>query len=54
MNESFIESFGSFNHRHDIYAFNEQNERIDSEKDLFIVMNEFEQESHTEQSKASM
>ena len=37
MNKSFSESFGSFN---------EQNERIDSEKDLFILMNEFEQESH--------
>ena len=49
MNKSFSESFGSFN---------EQNERIDSEKDLFILMNEFEQESHwtpiTEQSKASI
>jgi len=37
INKSFFMSFGSFN---------EQNERIDSEKDLFILMNEFEQDSH--------
>ncbi len=37
MNKSFSESFGSFN---------ERNEQIDSEKDSFILMNEFEQESH--------
>ncbi len=37
MNKSFSESFGSFNNR---------NERIDSGKDLLILMNEFEQESH--------
>jgi len=36
-----IDSFGCFNKR---------NERIDSEKDSFILMNEFEQKSHrTEQ-----
>jgi len=27
-------------------SFNERTERIDSGKDLFILMNEFEQESH--------
>jgi len=32
MNNFFSDSFGSFN---------EQNERIDSEKDLFILMNKF-------------
>ncbi len=37
MNESFFESFGSF------CSLNELN---DSKKDLFIMMNEFEQESH--------
>jgi len=37
MNKSFPESFGSFN---------ERNEQIDLEKDLFILMNELEQESH--------
>jgi len=26
-------------------SFNEQNERVDSGKDLFILINEFEQES---------
>jgi len=36
MNKSFSESFGSFN---------ERNEQIDKEKDLFILINEFEQES---------
>jgi len=35
MNKSFSESFDSFN---------ELNEQIDSGKDLFIFMNEFEQE----------
>jgi len=41
------ESFGSFN---------EQNERIYSEKDSFILMNKFEQESHERavQSKATI
>jgi len=43
--KSFSESFGSFN---------ELNEQIDSEKDSFILMKEFEQESHTEQSNASI
>jgi len=43
MNKSFIMSFGSFN---------KWNEQIDSENDLFILMNDFEQQSHTEQSKA--
>ncbi len=28
------------------FRFGSFNERIDSEKDLFILMNEFEQESH--------
>jgi len=37
MNESFFMSFGSFNKR---------SEQVDSEKDSFILMNEFEQESH--------
>jgi len=37
LNKSFSESFGSFN---------ERNKLIDSEKDLFILMNEFKQESH--------
>jgi len=37
MNKSFSESFGSFNKR---------NEQVDSEKDSFILMNKFEQESH--------
>jgi len=37
MNKSFSESFGSFG---------ERNERIDSGKDLFILLNEFELESH--------
>ncbi len=36
INKSFFESFRSFN---------ERNERNDSEKDEFILMNEFEQES---------
>jgi len=36
MNKCFSESFDSFN---------ELNEQIDSGKDLFIFMNEFEQES---------
>jgi len=36
MNKSFSESVGSFN---------ERNKWIDSEKDLFILINKFEQES---------
>jgi len=49
MNESFPESIRSF------CLLNEPN---DMKKDLFILMNKFEQESHeqsiTEQSKASI
>jgi len=37
MNKSFFLSFGSFN---------ERNEQIGSGKDLFILTNEFKQESH--------